>query len=46
LVAATGWTWVGAIVIFAAAAFVTHREAKLARARAGAASAARQDAAV
>jgi drug/metabolite transporter (DMT)-like permease len=41
-----GWTWVGAIVIFAAAAFVTHREAKLARARAGAASAARQDAVV
>lgn len=28
-----GWTWVGAIVIFAAAAFVTHREAKLARER-------------
>jgi drug/metabolite transporter (DMT)-like permease len=28
-----GWTWVGAIVIFAAAAFVTHREAQLARAR-------------
>jgi drug/metabolite transporter (DMT)-like permease len=27
------WTWVGAIVIFAAAAFVTHREAQLARAR-------------
>ncbi|MTD95121.1 hypothetical protein GIW81_12340 [Hyphomicrobium sp. xq] len=27
-----GWTWVGAIVIFAAAAFATHREAK-ARAR-------------
>ena len=27
-----GWTWVGAIVIFAAAAFVTHREAQLARA--------------
>jgi len=41
-----GWTWVGAIVIFAAAAFVTHREAKLARARAGAAPAVRQDAAV
>jgi drug/metabolite transporter (DMT)-like permease len=29
-----GWTWVGAIVIFGAAAFVTHREAKLARSRA------------
>jgi drug/metabolite transporter (DMT)-like permease len=28
-----GWTWVGAVVIFAAAAFVTHREAQLARAR-------------
>jgi drug/metabolite transporter (DMT)-like permease len=28
------WTWVGAIVIFAAAALVTHREAKLARAHA------------
>lgn len=27
------WTWVGAIVIFAAAAFVTHREAQLARQR-------------
>ncbi|MFA5899605.1 MAG: DMT family transporter [Hyphomicrobium sp.] len=26
-----GWTWVGAIVIFAASALVTHREAKLAR---------------
>ncbi|KAB2943867.1 MAG: DMT family transporter [Hyphomicrobium sp.] len=26
-----GWTWVGAIAIFAAAAFVTHRETKLAR---------------
>jgi drug/metabolite transporter (DMT)-like permease len=28
-----GWTWVGAIVIFAAAAFVTQREARLARQR-------------
>jgi drug/metabolite transporter (DMT)-like permease len=28
-----GWTWVGAIIIFAAAAFVTHREARLARMR-------------
>jgi len=28
-----GWTWVGAIIIFAAAAFVTRREAQLARAR-------------
>lgn len=27
-----GWTWVGAIIIFAAAAFVTRREAQLARA--------------
>ena len=27
------WTWVGAVVIFAAAAFVTHREALLARKR-------------
>lgn len=27
-----GWTWVGAIIIFTAAAFVTHREARLARA--------------
>jgi drug/metabolite transporter (DMT)-like permease len=26
-----GWTWVGAVVIFAAAVVVTHREAKLAR---------------
>jgi drug/metabolite transporter (DMT)-like permease len=26
-----GWTWVGAIIIFAAAAFVTQREAQLAR---------------
>ena len=26
-----GWTWVGAIIIFAAAAFVTRREAQLAR---------------
>jgi drug/metabolite transporter (DMT)-like permease len=29
-----GWTWVGAIVIFASAAFVTHREARRARANA------------
>jgi len=28
-----GWTWVGAIIIFTAAAFVTRREALLARAR-------------
>jgi drug/metabolite transporter (DMT)-like permease len=28
-----GWSWVGAIIIFAAAAFVTRREARLARAR-------------
>jgi len=28
-----GWTWVGAIIIFAAAAYVTHRESALARAR-------------
>lgn len=28
-----GWTWAGAVIIFAAAAFVTHREAQLARAR-------------
>ncbi len=28
-----GWTWVGAIIIFCAAAFVTRREAQLARAR-------------
>jgi drug/metabolite transporter (DMT)-like permease len=28
-----GWTWVGAIIIFAAAAFVTRREALLARTR-------------
>lgn len=26
-----GWTWVGAIVIFAASVFVTHRESRLAR---------------
>lgn len=25
------WTWIGAIIIFASAVFVTHREAKLAR---------------
>ncbi len=31
-----GWTWVGAIIIFAAAAFVTRREAQLARSRASA----------
>jgi drug/metabolite transporter (DMT)-like permease len=37
------WTWVGAIVIFAAAALVTRREARLARA--GAARALEQDAA-
>jgi len=29
-----GWTWVGAVVIFVAAVFITHREAKLARRRA------------
>jgi drug/metabolite transporter (DMT)-like permease len=28
-----GWTWVGAIIIFVAAAFVTRREAQLARSR-------------
>jgi drug/metabolite transporter (DMT)-like permease len=28
-----GWTWLGAIIIFAAAAFVTRREAQLARTR-------------
>lgn len=28
-----GWTWVGAIIIFTAAAYVTHREAAIARAR-------------
>jgi drug/metabolite transporter (DMT)-like permease len=33
-----GWTWVGAIVIFAAAGFVTHREAQLARRRAAGAA--------
>jgi drug/metabolite transporter (DMT)-like permease len=26
-----GWTWVGAIIIFAAALYVTHREAQMAR---------------
>jgi len=26
-----GWTWVGAIIIFVAAAFLTRREAQLAR---------------
>jgi len=30
-----GWTWIGAVVIFAAAVFITHREARLARRRAG-----------
>jgi drug/metabolite transporter (DMT)-like permease len=30
-----GWSWVGAAVIFAAGAYIAHREAQVARARAG-----------
>jgi drug/metabolite transporter (DMT)-like permease len=38
-----GWTWIGAIIIFTAAAFVTRREAQLARARGRSAASAASD---